>query len=259
MIRLRLGIEVQFDEHKLLIVYGKELFPELMRGDIRVRPFDLNGCWVPFYNWHKLLNGLRDAERYCGTRGATDVATGLGAYVERVLAALDDAQLQKVLDCEHGGINESFADLYERTGDRRWLALAERFYHRAVLEPLVIMLTPFGPHTAEELWHHLGHSSSVCDASWPVLDESHLKSDTYVFPIQINGKLRATIELPTDVSAADAEAAADLDEAVRLAEAVFGVNADFFIQRLLPSVTQAAARIGQALESPTTGAMPSSA
>ena len=51
----------------------------------------------------------------------------------------------------------------------------------------------------------------------------------------------------------------DLDEAVRLAEAVFGVNTGFFIRRLLPSVTQAAARIGQALESPTTGAMPSSA
>ena len=51
----------------------------------------------------------------------------------------------------------------------------------------------------------------------------------------------------------------DLDEAVRLAEAVFGVNADFFIRRLLPSVTQAAARIGQTLESPTRGAMPSNA
>lgn len=49
----------------------------------------------------------------------------------------------------------------------------------------------------------------------------------------------------------------DLDEAVRLAEAVFGVNADFFIRRLLPSVTQAAARIGQTLESPARGAMPS--
>lgn len=49
----------------------------------------------------------------------------------------------------------------------------------------------------------------------------------------------------------------DLDEAVSLAEAVFGVNADFFIRRLLPSVTQAAARIGQTLESPTRGAMPS--
>ena len=51
----------------------------------------------------------------------------------------------------------------------------------------------------------------------------------------------------------------DLDEAVRLAEAVFAVNADFFIRRLLPSVTQAAARIGQTLESPTRGAMPSNA
>lgn len=51
----------------------------------------------------------------------------------------------------------------------------------------------------------------------------------------------------------------DLDEAVRLAEAVFGVNADFFIRRLLPSVTQAAARIGQTLEIPTRGAMPSNA
>ena len=51
----------------------------------------------------------------------------------------------------------------------------------------------------------------------------------------------------------------DLDEAVRLAEAVFGVNADFFIRRLLPSVTQAAVRIAQTLESPTPGATPSSA
>ena len=51
----------------------------------------------------------------------------------------------------------------------------------------------------------------------------------------------------------------DLDEAVRLAEVVFGVNADFFIRRLLPSVTQAAARIGLTLERPTSGAMPSNA
>ena len=51
----------------------------------------------------------------------------------------------------------------------------------------------------------------------------------------------------------------DLDEAVRLAEVVFGVNADFFIRRLLPSMTQAAARIGLALEIPTPGAMPSNA
>lgn len=118
------------------VVYGKELFPELMRGEIRVLPFDLNGCWVPLYNWHKLFNGLRDVEAACGVQAAREVALGLAGYVERVVNALDDAQLQRVLDCEHGGINESFADLYARTGDRRWLALAERLYHRRVLEPL---------------------------------------------------------------------------------------------------------------------------
>ncbi len=50
--------------------------------------------------------------------------------------ALDDAQVQKMLDCEHGGLNESFAELYGRTGNRRWLALSERIYHRRILEPL---------------------------------------------------------------------------------------------------------------------------
>ena len=79
---------------------------------------------------------------------------------------------------------------------------------RAVLEPLVIMLAPFGPHVAEELWHLLGHNTTVCDASWPTLNEEYLKSDSKEFPISINGKLRATIELPTDIAAADAESAA---------------------------------------------------
>ncbi|MCB0575996.1 MAG: class I tRNA ligase family protein, partial [Saprospiraceae bacterium] len=70
------------------------------------------------------------------------------------------------------------------------------------------MLAPFGPHIAEELWHQLGHSGSVCDAAWPVYDEEYLKSDTITYPIQINGKLRANIELPANVTAADAETAA---------------------------------------------------
>jgi Leucyl-tRNA synthetase len=79
---------------------------------------------------------------------------------------------------------------------------------RAVLEPLVVLIAPFGPHLAEELWQSLGHTTSVCDAQWPAYDEECLKTDTKEFPIQINGKLRATIELPSDVSASDAETAA---------------------------------------------------
>jgi DUF1680 family protein len=115
---------------------GKALFPEIMRGEIRSMGFDLNGCWVPFYNWHKLYAGLFDAQTHCGNHKALPIAVALGGYIERVFAALDEAQVERVLDCEHGGINESFAELHARTGDPRWLRLAERLRHRKVLDPL---------------------------------------------------------------------------------------------------------------------------
>ena len=115
---------------------GKLLFAELKAGDIRSKGFDLNGCWVPFYNWHKLYDGLFHAERLCGNEKALPIAVRLSGYIADVVAALDDDQLQEVLDCEHGGINESFAELYARTGERKWLALAERIRHRKVLDPL---------------------------------------------------------------------------------------------------------------------------
>jgi DUF1680 family protein len=115
---------------------GRELFDELTVGDIRVLPFNLNGCWVPLYNWHKLYAGLFDAQTCCGNTHAIEVAIQLGTFIAGFCARLSDAQLQQVLDCEHGGINESFAELYSRTGDRRWLKLSERLNHHRVLDPL---------------------------------------------------------------------------------------------------------------------------
>jgi len=115
---------------------GKAIFPELIAGDIRSMGFDLNGCWVPFYNWHKLFAGLFDAQLYCDNQQALKVAVALGGYIDGVFAKLTDAQVQTVLDCEHGGINESFAELYARTRDVRWLDLAERLHHAKVLDPL---------------------------------------------------------------------------------------------------------------------------
>lgn len=118
------------------VVDGKEIFPEIMRGDIRSAGFDLNGCWVPLYNWHKVFAGLFDAQTYAGNDQALQVALGLAGYIDKVFAALNDEQVQQVLACEHGGINESFAELYARTQDKRWLALAQRLYHTKVLTPL---------------------------------------------------------------------------------------------------------------------------
>ncbi|MBZ6377704.1 hypothetical protein B5C34_03555 [Pacificimonas flava] len=119
-----------------LIEDGRAIFPEIMAGDIRSAGFDLNGCWVPFYNWHKLFAGLFHAQDLVGNEQALAIAVGLGGYIESVFAALTDAEVQEVLDCEHGGINESFAELHARTGDANWLALAERLRHREILDPL---------------------------------------------------------------------------------------------------------------------------
>ena len=67
---------------------------------------------------------------------------------------------------------------------------------RKVLEPLVVLIVPFAPHIAEELWHQLGHETSVCDAQWPVYDPQYLVEDTVKYPVQFNGKMRFTLDLP---------------------------------------------------------------
>ena len=74
----------------------------------------------------------------------------------------------------------------------------------SVLEPLVVLIAPFAPHIAEELWHRLGHEGSVCDAEWPKYDEKYLVEDTFTYPVSFNGKMRFTIDLPAGVTQSDA-------------------------------------------------------
>lgn len=119
------------------VVDGEEIFAEVMKGEIRSGGFDLNGAWSPLYTVHKVFAGLLDVHQAWGNPQALQVAIGLAGYFERVFAALDDAQMQTLLGCEYGGLNESYAELYARTKDKRWLAVAERIYDRKVLDPLV--------------------------------------------------------------------------------------------------------------------------
>ncbi|AHE53197.1 hypothetical protein NX02_07355 [Sphingomonas sanxanigenens DSM 19645 = NX02] len=117
-------------------VDGKIVFEEVRRGEIRTQGFDLNGGWVPLYTWHKVHAGLLDAHRLAGNRRALPIALGLSAYLAGVLEPLDDAQMQQVLRAEHGGLNDSYAETYALTGDPRWLRMAEKIRHKAVLDPL---------------------------------------------------------------------------------------------------------------------------
>lgn len=82
------------------------------------------------------------------------------------------------------------------------------------IEPLIIALAPYGPHMAEELWHRIGHDTSVCLTNWPTFNEEHLKEETIEMAVQIMGKVRGTIFIAPDAPEEDAVAAAKQDEAV---------------------------------------------
>ncbi|TYP79638.1 glycoside hydrolase family 127 protein [Paenibacillus methanolicus] len=133
---LALCQEAHGDGYVSGIPRGKELFQEIKAGDIRSQGFDLNGGWVPLYTMHKLYAGLRDAYRYASNERALEVEIKLGLWLEDILAELSEAQVQQVLHCEFGGMNEALADLAADTGDARFLRLAERFYHGEVLNDL---------------------------------------------------------------------------------------------------------------------------
>ena len=76
---------------------------------------------------------------------------------------------------------------------------------KEILEPLLVLISPYAPHIAEELWSKLGNSGSISTASFPVFDESHLVESSKNYPISFNGKMRFTLELPLDMTKEDIE------------------------------------------------------
>jgi DUF1680 family protein len=91
---------------------------------------------VPYYAIHKTLAGLLDVWRLIGSTQARDVLLALAGWVDRRTAALSTTQMQAMLGTEFGGMNDVLADLYQQTGDARWLTAARRFDHAAVFDPL---------------------------------------------------------------------------------------------------------------------------
>ncbi len=113
----------------------------------------------------------------------------------------------------------------------------ERHPHRAEIEPLIQLTAPFAPHIAEELWDRFGHRTSVFDAGWPAYDPALIVETTVTLAVQVNGKLRATIAVPADVTEDGALQAALADPAV--AKHVTGTprKVIFVPKRLLNIVT----------------------
>lgn len=116
---------------------GKRILEdEVAKGNIRAQGFDLNGIWVPFYTEHKVMAGLFEAYDLCGNQKALEINKRFADWLFTIVSGLNEEQIQKMLHCEHGGINESLAELYAKTGDEKYLEISRIFHHKAILDPL---------------------------------------------------------------------------------------------------------------------------
>lgn len=116
---------------------GKRILEdEVAKGNIRAQGFDLNGIWVPYYTQHKVMAGLFDAYDLCGNQRALEINRKFADWLYTVVSGLNEEQVQKMLHCEHGGINESLAELYGKTSDVKYLEMSRIFHHKAILDPL---------------------------------------------------------------------------------------------------------------------------
>ena len=112
------------------------IWDEVSNGDIRSQGFDLNGGWVPWYTEHKIWAGLIDAYLFTGNEKAKNIVIKLSDWAVDKFGHLSEEQFQNMLACEFGGMNESFAEMYAITGNKSYLDMAEKFYHKAILDPL---------------------------------------------------------------------------------------------------------------------------
>jgi uncharacterized protein len=109
-----------------------QIWSTLQKGDFAA----YRAAWVPWYNVHKLYSGLRDAWLYAENEDAKDIFLKFCDWGINITSELTDQQMQQMLDTEHGGMNETFADAYQMTGDEKYMVAAKRFSHWMLLDAM---------------------------------------------------------------------------------------------------------------------------
>jgi leucyl-tRNA synthetase len=144
--------------------------------------------------------------------------------------------IQKVTkDTDGLSFNTAIAELMKFVNHMTGLAVRPR----SVLEPFVLLLAPYAPHTAEELWAVLGHGPTLAYEPWPQFDPELAKPDEIEVPVQVNGKLKARLKVPAEIDDAALEAAALADETVKAAIAGKTVKMVKVVPRKLVNVVLA--------------------
>lgn len=133
------------------------VFLEVSKGNITSRGFDLNGAWSPWYTVHKIMAGLLDAYLYCDNTKALAINNGIADWTANILKNLTDAQLEKMLFCEYGGMNEALVNTYAFTGEKKYLDLSYKFHDKRILDSLALKVNVLpGKHSNTQIPKAIG-------------------------------------------------------------------------------------------------------
>jgi leucyl-tRNA synthetase len=196
--------------------YGADAFRlyEMFLGPLeQVKPWNTRGVegTYRFLNraW-RLVAGAGEDDGDTGpaahaTHGIAAGPAGTGTLAQDVeptreqLRTLHQTIAKVTEDIEALRFNTAISALMEFTNAaNKWEALP-----RAVAEKFVLLLAPLAPHLAEELWQRLGHAQSLATHAWPQADAAHLRADVLEIPVQVNGKVRAKIQVPAEAGEAE--------------------------------------------------------
>ena len=159
------------------------------------KPWDTNGIDGVHRFLKKLWGLYTEGEEFCITEDAPTAEE---------LKTLHKTIKKITYDIENFSFNTSVSAFMICVNE----LTSAKCHKRTILEPLAILIAPYAPHIAEEVWHAMGHDTSICDAEFPVCNEAYLVESTLKYPVSFNGKVRFTIELPANSDKNEVEKAA---------------------------------------------------
>ena len=186
-----------------------------------IAPYDMDAPWDPrgVPGTYRFLNRAWNLVQELVDKNLND-SLGANEKTAQELLRLTHSTIKKVTrDIEDEKFNTAVASMMEMVNglykikESHGIDTSDEW--RFALESLIQILAPFAPHITEELWREMGHDDTVHVGHWPKWDEKYLKSSVMTIIVQVNGKLRAKLELPSDMDKQGVEAAALADENVQ--------------------------------------------
>jgi leucyl-tRNA synthetase len=225
------------DPDEMIEAYGADatrlfvLFAAPVENELRWSESGIEGAvrflrrvWVIVHRWRDGYARFQRADdegqvRQAGglrTKESSDAARALRRKTHQTIARVTDDFEKLDLNTNVSALMELSNALGEFTVEPAAASAAEAFAAREAIEAIVVMLAPFSPHVAEEMWEGLGHEGGLLEsAKWPVADAELAKKDELEIPVQVNGKLRSKVIVAPDIAEADLRALVLADSKVQ--------------------------------------------